>query len=114
MPRCSHLTPLFLASLSLSPPVSPADPVCSLVNLEGGDAQEAPREGAPGGRHVALGSEGPGQRLTFLSASTSEREGERAASPRSHRRTCQPALPGSNTKGSRPSPDGRVTLLSLS
>lgn len=48
MPRCSYLTPLFLASLSLSPPVSPTDPVCSLVNLKGRDAQEAPKARGPG------------------------------------------------------------------
>lgn len=54
---------------------------------------------------MAPGSEGLGQRLPWLSASGSEGGGGRF---------CQQVLRGSNTKGSRPSPDGTVTRLSPS
>lgn len=60
----SDLTPLFLASgrlsFLLSPPGSPMDAVCSLVNVEGNqrhlDTQGTLREGALGGGHMPLGS----------------------------------------------------------
>lgn len=68
-PQAPLLPSAFLASLSLSPPVSPTDPVCSLINLKwGGDAQGLP------GRRPRGGGRGPkAQWLTFLSAAISER-----------------------------------------
>ena len=74
----------------------------------GADAQEPPRAEAPGGRHVALGS------VADFPFSCHFREGGRGKGQPLHGATGEPASQASREKhkGSRPSPDGRVTWLS--
>lgn len=98
----------FLASLSLSPPVSPTDPVCSLVNLKwGGTLRSLP------GRRPREGGTRPGSVADFP-FSCHFREGGRGRGQPLHGATGEPASPasGEKHKGSRPSSDGMVTWLS--
>ena len=93
----------FLASLSLSPPVSPTDPVCSLVNLKwGGTLRSLP------GRRPREGGTWPwAQWLTFLSAAISEREGGGKGSLSMEPPENLPARPpGRNTRAPGPAPTG--------
>lgn len=93
----------FLASLSLSPPVSPTDPVCSLVNLKwGGTLRSLP------GRRPREGGTWPwAQWLTFLSAAISEREGGGEGSLSVEPPENLPARPpGRNTRAPGPAPTG--------